>query len=100
MIHPFLKALKEKPLLVDGAMGTLLYARGASTEAAFEQLNLTRPLDVQQVHIDYLNAGADIIETNSFSGNRFRLANFGLEEQVWKLNIAAVKTARNAREIA
>jgi methionine synthase / methylenetetrahydrofolate reductase(NADPH) len=67
---------------VDGAMGTLLYARGASTEAAFEQLNLTHPDLVQQIHIDYLNAGADVIETNSFSGNRLRLANFGLQDEV------------------
>jgi methionine synthase / methylenetetrahydrofolate reductase(NADPH) len=100
MTNPFLKALKEKPLLVDGAIGTLLYARGASTEAAFEQLNVTHADLVQQVHIDYLNAGADVIETNSFSGNRLRLANFGLEEDVWKFNVAAAKIARNAREIA
>jgi len=100
MTNPFLKALQEKPLLVDGAMGTLLYARGASTEAAFEQLNLTHPDLVQQIHIDYLNAGADVIETNSFSGNRLRLANFGLQDDVWKLNVAAAKIARNAREIA
>jgi homocysteine S-methyltransferase len=100
MTNPFFKALQEKPLLVDGAMGTLLYARGASTEAAFEQLNLTHPDLVQQTHIDYLNAGADVIETNSFSGNRLRLANFGLEDDVWKLNVAAAKIARTAREIA
>lgn len=100
MTSPFLKALQEKPLLVDGAMGTLLYARGASTEGAFEQLNLTHPDLVQQIHIDYLNAGADVIETNSFSGNRLRLANFGLQDEVWKLNVAAAKIARNAREIA
>jgi homocysteine S-methyltransferase len=100
MTHPFLTALKERPLLVDGGMGTLLYDRGASTEAAFEILNLSRAELVQQVHIDYLNAGADVIETNSFSGNRLRLANFGLEDEVWKVNVAAAKTARNAREIA
>lgn len=100
MLHPFLKALYEKPLLADGAMGTLLYERGASTEGSFEQLNLTRPELIQQVHIDYLNAGADVIETNSFSGNHLRLAAFGLEDQVWKLNVAAAKVARAAREIA
>ncbi|HEY9679742.1 MAG TPA: bifunctional homocysteine S-methyltransferase/methylenetetrahydrofolate reductase [Drouetiella sp.] len=100
MTHPFLQALKERPLLVDGATGTLLYSRGASTEASFEHLNLTRQDLVQQAHIDYINAGADVIETNSFSGNRLRLANFGLEEQVWKINVWAAKVARNAREVA
>jgi methionine synthase / methylenetetrahydrofolate reductase(NADPH) len=100
MTNTFLEALKEKPLLVDGAMGTLLYARGASTDAAFEQLNVSHPEIVQQVHIDYINAGSDVIETNSFSGNRLRLANFGLEDEVWKLNVQAAKVARNAREIA
>jgi homocysteine S-methyltransferase len=81
-------------------MGTLLYARGASPEASFEQLNLTRQEFVQQVHIDYINAGADVIETNSFSGNKLRLSTFGLENQVWDLNLWAAKIARNAREIA
>jgi methionine synthase I (cobalamin-dependent)/5,10-methylenetetrahydrofolate reductase len=100
MTHPFLEALKQRPLLADGAMGTVLYAKGASPEASFEQLNLTRPDLVQQVHIDYINAGAEVIETNSFSGNRIRLANYGLGDQVWKINVAAAKTARNAREVA
>src|SRR5262249_3140494 len=99
-IHPFLIALKERPLLCDGAMGTLLYARGASPETSFEQLNLTRQELVQQAHIDYINAGAEVIETNSFSGNRFRLAQFGLEDQVWQVNVWAAKVARNAREVA
>jgi methionine synthase I (cobalamin-dependent)/5,10-methylenetetrahydrofolate reductase len=84
---------------VDGGIGTMLYARGASTEGVFEQLNETRSDLVLQVHIDYLNAGADVIETNSFSGNRFRLASYGLEDQLTRLNIAAAKIARNAREI-
>jgi homocysteine S-methyltransferase len=100
MTHSFLKALKEKPLLADGAMGTLLYSRGVSPEGTFEHLNITRQDVVQQVHIDYINAGADVIETNSFSANRLRLQNYGLEDQVWKLNVWAAKIARNAREIA
>ncbi len=100
MSHPFITALNEKPLLADGAMGTLLYARGVNPETCFEQLNLTKPELIQQVHIDYLNAGADVIETNSFSGNRFKLANFGLEDQVWQLNVAAAKAAKTARDIA
>jgi methionine synthase / methylenetetrahydrofolate reductase(NADPH) len=99
MNQPFLQAIHSKPLLADGGMGTVLYSRGASTEGVFEQLNETRSELVLQVHIDYLNAGAEIIETNSFSGNRFRLGNYGLGDQVWGLNLAAAKIARNAREI-
>lgn len=100
MTHPFLAALKEKPLLADGAMGTLLYARGASSETSFEQLNLTNKSLVEQIHIDYINAGANLIETNSFCGNRYRLALYGLEKDVWQVNVWAAKIARNAREIA
>ncbi len=99
MTHPFLQAIHNKPLLADGGMGTVLYARGASTEGVFEQLNETSKDLVLQVHIDYLNAGAEVIETNSFSGNRFRLNGYGLGDQVWSLNVAAAKIARNAREI-
>lgn len=100
MTHPFLEALKKAPLLADGAMGTLLYARGASPEASFEKLNLSDQKLVQQIHVDYINAGAQVIETNSFSGNRYRLAAYGLEKEVWQLNVWAAKVARNAREIA
>jgi len=100
MTHPFLEALKKRPLLTDGAMGTLLYARGASPESCFEQLNVAKQDLVQQVHIDYINAGADVIETNSFCGNRYRLASFGLDKDVWQFNVWAAKVARNAREIA
>lgn len=100
MTHPFLEAIKKKPLLCDGAMGTLLYARGASPEACFEQLNVGKQDVVQQVHIDYINAGADVIETNSFCGNRYRLGAYGKEQDVWQFNVWAAKVARNAREIA
>ena len=100
MTHPFLEALKKRPLLCDGAMGTLLYARGASPEACFEQLNVAKQDVVQQVHIDYINAGADVIETNSFCANRYRLQAYGKETDVWQFNVWAAKVARNAREIA
>lgn len=100
MTHPFLEAIKERPLLGDGAMGTLLYARGAAPEASFEQLNLTDKDMIQQAHIDYINAGAEVIETNSYGANRFRLAPYGLEKDVWQINVWAAKLARNAREIA
>lgn len=100
MTHPFLKDLAKKPLLADGGIGTLLYSRGATPEASFEQFNLTKQDEIQQIHIDYINAGADVIETNSFSANRYRLANFGLEADTHKINLWAAKVARNAREVA
>ncbi len=100
MSNPFLDAIKERPLLADGGLGTLLYHRGAFPEASFEQLNLSNKDLVQQVHVDYLTAGAEVIETNSFSGNRLKLANFGLEKDVWAINVWGAKIARNAREIA
>jgi len=100
MTSPFVEAVKERPLLADGGIGTLLYSRGASPEAAFEHLNLVDRDMVQQVHVDYINAGAEVITTNSFSGNRFKLAAYGLEKQVWDVNVWAAKIARNAREIA
>ncbi|MBI5172704.1 MAG: bifunctional homocysteine S-methyltransferase/methylenetetrahydrofolate reductase [Candidatus Melainabacteria bacterium] len=98
--HPFLQALARRPLLADGGIGTLLYSRGTMGEASFEHLNLTRQETVQQVHVDYINAGSELIETNSFSGNRIKLANHGLDSDVWKINVWAAKIARNAREIA
>lgn len=98
-MHPFLETLAKRPMLADGGIGTLLYSRGASVEASFEHLNLTKQETVQQVHVDYINAGAEIIETNSFSGNRIKLANYGLDNDVWKINVWAAKIARNAREI-
>jgi methionine synthase / methylenetetrahydrofolate reductase(NADPH) len=98
--HPFLDALKKAPVLGDGAMGTLLYARGASPDSGFEKLNISKPELVQQVAVDYINAGAQLIETNSFCGNRYRLSAYGLSRDVWQLNVWAAKIARNAREIA
>lgn len=100
MSNPFIEAVTQRPLLADGGIGTLLYSRGSVPEACFEQLNLTNKDMVQQVHVDYLNAGAEVIETNSFSGNRMKLAAFGLEKEVWNINVWAAKIARNAREIA
>src|SRR5512145_1114854 len=81
-------------------MGTMLYARGVPFQRSFEELNLTDPALVQRVHRDYLAAGAEVIETNSFGANRFRLASHGLEDKVRAINLRAVKIAREAREVA
>src|SRR6267143_183700 len=79
MPHAFSERLAEGPLLCDGAMGTVLYARGVPLDACFDVLNLSNPRVVQAVHADYIAAGADAIETNTFGANRFKLAVHGVE---------------------
>src|SRR5256886_1779579 len=86
------------PLLCDGAMGTLLYARGVSLDACFDVLNLNNPRVVQSIHADYIAAGADCIETNTFGANRFKLAVHGLEGRVREVNRRGVALARDVRE--
>src|SRR5688572_14085843 len=96
---PFLDRLKQgKPLLADGAMGTMLYSRGIRMETCFDQLNLTKPDVITGIHRDYIAAGAEMIETNTFSANRFKLADFGLEDKVGALNHAGAQLARQAIE--
>ena len=100
MEHPFLERLRAGPILADGAMGTMLYARGIDYRRCFEELNYTQPDLVQGIHRDYIAAGAELIETNTFGANRFRLAAHGLEERVRDCNYYGVKVAREAREVA
>jgi methionine synthase I (cobalamin-dependent) len=100
-IHsPFLERLRQGPILCDGGMGTELYARGVSYERCFEQLNLTDPELVKTIHLEYAAAGAEIIETNTFGANRYRLAEHGLEHNVRELNRRGGKIAREARELS
>lgn len=98
-IDDFLTRLAEKPLLADGAMGSLLYEL-AGPQRCFEELNATQPELVLRVHRAYLEAGAELIETNSFGANRFKLSALGLADRVVELNHRAVKLAREAREAA
>src|SRR6478672_11627287 len=100
MNSPFLDRLELGPLLADGAMGTQLYALGVSYERCFDELNLTEPELVQRVHREYVAAGADLIETNTFGANRFKLAAHGLEGRVRDINLRGVKVAREAREVS
>jgi methionine synthase I (cobalamin-dependent)/5,10-methylenetetrahydrofolate reductase len=92
--------LAEAPLLCDGAMGTVLYARGVSLDACFDVLNVNQPALVQSVHTDYIVAGADCIETNTFGANRFKLAVHGLDDTVREINLRGVRLARDVRESA
>lgn len=96
--HPLLERLREGPLLCDGAMGTQLYARGVSLDACFDVLNIRNPKLVQGIHRDYCLAGADLLETNTFGANRFKLAVHGLAEEVRTINRQGVKLARDVRE--
>src|SRR5919202_1929457 len=98
MRSPFLDRLERGPLLADGAMGSQLYARGVQYERCFDELNLTEPSLVQRIHREYIRAGAELVETNTFGANRFKLAAYGLEDRVRDINFRAVKLAREARE--
>ncbi len=99
MSHPFLERLARGPLLADGAAGTLLYERGVPFDQSFDELNLSRPALVEALHRDYLAAGAELIETNTFGANAVRLAPHGLEDKVRLIARQGVKVARIAREI-
>jgi homocysteine S-methyltransferase len=84
----FLYALDQstKPLLSDGAMGTLLNAHGISFNACFDALNLTNPALVADIHREYILAGSDVIQTNTFGANRYKLSSHDLENQVEVIN--------------
>jgi homocysteine S-methyltransferase len=92
----FREAIERGPLTLDGAMGTELYARGVPFTVNYEELCVPRPELILRVHEDYVAAGAQMIETNSFGANRIRLARSGFEHRVNELNAAAVALARRA----
>ena len=98
MRSPFLDRLERGAVLADGAMGSQIYARGISYERCYDELNLSDPSLIQRIHRDYIRAGAELIETNTFGANRYKLAPFGLEDRVRDINFRAVKLAREARE--
>jgi homocysteine S-methyltransferase len=98
MTHPFLKRLQQGVVLADGAMGTYLYEKGIPFDRSFDLLNLTDASLIQAVHREYIRAGAEVIETNTFGGNRYRLAAHGATETARRVNRAGAQIARNARE--
>src|SRR5713226_5971255 len=100
MEHMLLEQLQQRPLLCDGAMGSLLYARGVTYGRCFDELNLTRPELIQSIHSESITAGAQIIETNTFGANRAKLEAYNLGERIREINRHAVKLAREAREIS
>ena len=100
----FLELLKSKRVLFDGAMGTLLLSKNLGVqdyggkEGCCEILNLTRPELIEEIHGDYLEAGADAVETNTFQGSRLKLEEFGLGEKTREINVVAAKMARKAAD--
>jgi methionine synthase I (cobalamin-dependent)/5,10-methylenetetrahydrofolate reductase len=93
---PFLAEIDRRVLVCDGAMGTMLYAKGIFLNRSFDELNLKQPDLVAEVHQAYVRAGADVIETNTFGANRVKLGAFGLAENVHALNVQGVRIARHA----
>jgi homocysteine S-methyltransferase len=89
-----LDSLKDKALLCDGAMGTMLYNKGVFLNTCFDELNLRSPELVQEVHREYVRSGVDVIETNTFGANRFKLKKHGLEDKVHEINLAGARLAR------
>ncbi|MGE3456435.1 MAG: bifunctional homocysteine S-methyltransferase/methylenetetrahydrofolate reductase [Kofleriaceae bacterium] len=90
------EAIASGPLLLDGAMGSLLYERGVLHTRSYDELSLSQPELIRSVHADYVHAGAELIETNTFGSNRIALARHGLADQAVAINRKAVELARSA----
>src|SRR5512147_1400178 len=92
----FRDQLSRRVLVADGAMGTMLYAKGVFINRCYDELNLSAPQMVREIHEAYVKAGAQILETNTFGATRPRLAGFGLVEKLRDINLAGVRIAREA----
>src|SRR3984893_12953323 len=93
---PFIEALDSRVLVCDGAMGTMLYAKGVFINKSFDALNVAQPELVLMVHQEYVRAGADIIEPNTFGANHRKLGSFGLGGSLREINVAGARLARRA----
>ena len=94
MTNKFLDLLSSQTLLADGAMGTMLHARGVGFDKCFDELNITNPAAVAEIHREYIEAGAQLIITNTFGANRFKLTKHGLQQDVKEINCRGVELAR------
>src|ERR1700682_900987 len=92
-VNTFRAQLSRRVLVADGAMGTMLYDKGIFINRCYDELNLTAPDMIRQIHADYVKAGAEILETNTFGANRMRLAALGLGEKMRGLNYAGGRLA-------
>ena len=96
-MQDFIQAIADEHVyLFDGAMGTMLYAKGVFINKCYDELNLRNPEIVLEVHRQYVRAGAEILETNTYGANRVKLRSFGIEEELRDINVAAVEIARKA----
>ncbi len=97
MTKPSLReVLQQRVIVADGAMGTYLYQQGISSGISYEEMNVTQPDRIAAVHLEYIQAGAKLIETNTFSASREKLAKYGLEHQWEAINRAGVRLAKDA----
>ena len=96
MAADLLARIKQAPVLCDGAMGTLLYSKGVFINRSYDELNLSQPELIRGIHREYLQAGAEIIETNTFGANSFRLARHSMGDKVRDINRAGARLAREA----
>src|SRR5277367_3209514 len=96
MATDLLTQIKKSAVLCDGAMGTLLYAKGIFINRCYDELNVSQPDLIRGIHHEYLQAGAEIVETNTFGGNSFRLARHSMASQVHEINFAGARLAREA----
>jgi len=94
MTNKFLELLANKTILADGAMGTMLHARGIGFDKCFDELNITNPAAVADIHREYIEAGAQLVITNTFGANRYKLSKHGLEEDVKEINYKGVELAK------
>src|SRR5260221_13067112 len=95
-MQPFLEALDDRVLVCDGAMGTMLYAKGVFINKSFDALNLSAPDLVAEVHREYVRAGADIVETNTFGANQIKLGSFRIASKHHDINLQCAYLARAA----
>src|ERR1039458_9560874 len=94
MREPFLDRIDKRPVVCDGAMGTMLYSKGIPLNRCYDELNAGMPQLVKEIHLAYVKAGAEVIETNTFGANKFRLEKFGFGEKIRELNLAGARLAR------
>src|SRR6201988_5027130 len=98
-MQDFIQAIADEHVyLFDGAMGTMLYSKGVFINRCYDELNISQPALVKEIHQEYVKAGAQILETNTFGATQLRLASFGLAEKCRAINEAGVHLARDAAQ--